>query len=64
MYLQDVKRLILKNLHILKTQESLRNTLSNFDEDWKILIECFRNDPATKNSWYLIYSYKIVTILC
>ena len=51
MYLQDVKRLILKNLHILKNQESLRN---NFDEDWKILIECFRNDPATKNSWYLI----------
>ena len=37
MYLQDVKRLILKNLHILKTQESLRNTLSNSDEDWKNL---------------------------
>ena len=48
MYLQDVKKLILKNLHILKTQESLGNTLSYFDEDWKILIECFRNDPATK----------------
>ena len=54
MYLQDVKRIILKNLHILKTQQSLRNALSNFDEDWKILIECFINDPATKNSWYLI----------
>ena len=27
MYLQDVKRSILKNLHILKTQESLRNTV-------------------------------------
>ena len=54
MFLFDVKRTILKNLHILKTQELLKKNVSSFDNDWKVLIDTFRIDPATRNSWYLI----------
>ena len=54
MLLLDVKRSIVKNLHILKTQELLKKRLSNFENDWREIIHCLRIDPATKNSWYLI----------
>ena len=54
MLLFDVKRRIVKNLHILKTQELLKNSRSNFDNDWRVLINTLRIDPATRNSWYLI----------
>ena len=54
MFLSDVKRCIMKNLHILKTQESLRDNNSTFDEDWKVFINTFRRDPTTQSSWYLI----------
>ena len=50
----DVKRRIVKNLHILKTQELLKNIRSNFENDWRVLINTLRIDPATRNSWYLI----------
>ena len=54
MFLFDVKRTILKNWHILKTQELLKKNVSSFDNDWKVLIDTFRIDPVTRNSWYLI----------
>ena len=54
MHLADVKRRVLKNLHITKTQELLRHDNSNFDEDWRTVIECLRIDPSTRNSWYRI----------
>ena len=54
MLLFDVKRTIVKNLHILKTQELLKKKVSNFDNDWRVLIDNFRIDSATRNSWYLI----------
>ena len=54
MLLFDVKRRIVKNLHILKTQELLKNSRSNFDNDWRVLINTLSIDPATRNSWYLI----------
>ena len=54
MFLSDVKRCTLRNLHILKTQESLRDNNSTFDEDWKVFIDTFRRDPTTQSSWYLI----------
>ena len=52
MYLSDVKRQILKSLHITKTQELLRNDISNFDEIWRNVITPLRVDPSTQNSWY------------
>ena len=54
MCLSDVKRAILKNVHIIRTQELMRNDRSTFDEKWKVLIDCLRTDPATKHSWYTI----------
>ena len=52
MHISDVKRAILKNPHITKTQEIMQTDVSNSDENWKILIECLRIDPATQDSWY------------
>ena len=52
--LSDVKRAILKNLHIIRTQELVQNDRSTFDEKWKVSIVCLRTDPATKHSWYTI----------
>ena len=54
LYLSDVKRTIQKNIHILKTKDSLSMNESNFDEDWKVIIDQFRTDPVTKKSWYLL----------
>ena len=54
MYLPDVKRLIVKSLHILKTQDQMKNDVSSYDDDWKTLIDNLRTDPATRNSWYLL----------
>ena len=54
MYLSEVKRAILKDLHILITQGSLRNTMPSFDEDSKILFSSLRTYPLTKNSWCVI----------
>ena len=54
MCLSDVKRAILKNVHIIRIQELMRNYRSTFDEKWKVLIDCLRTDPATKHSWYTI----------
>ena len=50
MSLSDVKRAVLKNVHIIRTQELMRNDRSTFDEKWKVLIDCLRTDPATKHS--------------
>ena len=52
MHISDVEKAILKSLHITKTQEIMQTEVSNFDENWKILIECLRIDPATQDSWY------------
>ena len=54
MYLSYVKRLIVKNLHILKTQKMLKNEGSGFYEEWNILIDNLRMDPVTRVSWYLL----------
>ena len=47
-FLADVKRAFQKNIHILKTKDSLNQKESSFDDDWIIFIDCFRIDPATK----------------
>ena len=52
MYLSHVKRQVLTNLHITKTQELLRHDISNFDEIWRNVIVPLRTDPSTQNSWY------------
>ena len=54
MQLADVKRQVLKNLHITKTKELLKNENSNFDQDWRTIIDCLRIDQSTRNSWYHI----------
>ena len=54
MHLADVKRQVLKNLHITKTQELLKNQDTNFDENWRTIIDCLRIDISTRNSWYQI----------
>ena len=54
MHLADVKRSTVKNLHILKTQEQMKKNVSSDDDDWKTLIDNFRIDLVTRNSWYLI----------
>ena len=54
MHLADVKRQVLKNLHITKTQELLKNQDTNFDEYWRTIIDCLRIDISTRNSWYCI----------
>ena len=54
MHLADVKRQVLKNLHITKTQELLKNQDTNFDEYWRTIIDCLRIDISTRNSWYYI----------
>ena len=54
MQLADVKRQVLKNLHITKTQELLKNENSNFDQDWRTIIDCLRTDQSIRNSWYHI----------
>ena len=54
MYLTDVKRLIVKNLHILKTQNMLKKECDGFYEEWKSLIDNLRIDPVTRDSWYLL----------
>ena len=45
---------IFKNLHIVRSQELMQDNKSLFDEKWNFLIDCLRNDPATKQSWYTI----------
>ena len=32
----------------IQTRDSLSKNESTFDEDWEILIDCFRLDPVTK----------------
>ena len=54
MYLSDVKRLIVKNLHILKTPKMSKNEGSGFYDEWKTLIDNLRIDPLTRVSWYLL----------
>ena len=54
MYLADVKRVLVKNLHILKSQNMLRQEEDGFQNKWNPLIECLRIDPATRDSWYLL----------
>ena len=54
MNLSDVKKSILRNLHIRKSKETLLDGISNFDEDWKPFIDTLRVDQATRSSWYRI----------
>ena len=54
MYLTDVKRVLVKNLHILKTQKSLKQKADGFFEEWNTLIENLRIDPVTRDSWYIL----------
>ena len=49
MLLFDVKRRIVKNLHILKTQELLKKNITCFDNEWRKLIDTLRTDPATRD---------------
>ena len=50
----DVKRAMLKNLHILRTQESTSTQISSFDNNWRIFIDCLNTDLSTQHSWYKI----------
>ena len=54
MLLPDVKRVLVKNLHVLKTQSILKNANHNFEEYWELFINHLRIDPVTRNSWYLL----------
>ena len=54
MQLSDVKRMLCKNLHILKTQNLLKNSEIVFEDEWRVFIDILRTDHATINSWYLL----------
>ena len=54
MNLADVKRAMLKNLHIMRTQESTSIQISNFDNNCRIFIDCLKTDLSTQHSWYKI----------
>ena len=51
MCLSDVKRSVLKDLNIMRSQELMQNNKSTFDEKRKFFIDGLRTDPATKHSW-------------
>ena len=53
-YLNDVKRALVKNLHILKSQDMLKHEGDGFYDKWNPLINRLRIDPASRDSWYLL----------
>ena len=55
--LADVKRGMLKNLPILRTQESTSTQISSFDNNWRIFIDCLNTDLSTQHSWYKIQKF-------
>ena len=55
MLLPDVKKSLLRNLHILRSLEIItRNNTEVFDNNWEIFIDFFRTDFCSRNSWYTI----------
>ena len=57
MNLADLKRAMLKNLHILRTHELISTQMSSFDNNWRIFIDCLGTDQSTQHSWYKILKF-------
>ena len=54
MNIADVKRAMLKNLHVMRTQESSSIEIANFDNKWRVFIDYLKTDLSTQHSWYKI----------